>query len=372
MDVMHSNPMSEYTPPEVHDAPEAPEEVDGGGGAEEDVSAPSTEPSDEADISDASEVETPQEGTEEPLLDGLGDNFSPPAEEQAAAGADGAAPAPSTADVATRPLQAVAQTGELAAEALSQGSGNLGRVSKLAGPAAGALGDAAALPGKVVDATDSVVKAFKTGDGNDAAKAVADSASAASTGTSLAKNALQVPEAIVKGKAEKAAADAFRKAAPNASKEVVEAAAKKAAESAIQDASRQVARGGTSGAAKTAARAGGSLAQGAGVGKEAAKQVLRQGGNAAATAARQAVTKGAMKTAAKTAGRFVPGANVAIAGLDTAAAAATLADKNASAGKKISSVVTAAGSIAAATNIPIVSQAGAVVSTLSSFIGGWF
>lgn len=363
MDVLHSNPMTEYTPSAPPDAPDVESDT---GGEVADDSSPAIEPSDEAEIGPDVEADPTQEDSSDPLLEGLGENFSGPEGEAEANG-------PTASDAATRPLQAAAQTGEVLAEAASNGSGTLGRVSKLAGPAAGALGDAAALPGKIVDAKDSISKAIKTGDSDDIAKAAADTASGASTATSLAKNALQVPEAIVKGPAEKAAADAFRKAAPNASKEVVEAAAKKAADSAIQDATAKAARRGTSGAAKTAAQSGGStLARGAGVTKNAAKQVLREGGEAAAKAASKAVAKGAMKTAAKAAGRFVPGANVAIAGLDTAAAAATLADKNASAGKKISSVITAAGSIAAATNIPIVSQAGAVVSTLSSFIGSWF
>lgn len=108
------------------------------------------------------------------------------------------------------------------------------------------------------------------------------------------------------------------------------------------------------------------------VGRSAAKTVLREGGEAAAKAAGKAVARGALKTGAKAAGRFVPGLNVGIAVLDTATAAATLADPKASTGKKVTSVITAAGSIVAATNIPVVSQVGAAVSTVSSFIGSFF
>ena len=80
-----------------------------------------------------------------------------------------------------------------------------------------------------------------------------------------------------------------------------------------------------------------------------------------------AKTAGAV--AGKTAGRFVPGVNVAIAAADTAAFYGTLKDKDASVGKKVAAGITAAGSVLAATNIPIVSQAGAAISTVSSVVG---
>jgi len=74
-------------------------------------------------------------------------------------------------------------------------------------------------------------------------------------------------------------------------------------------------------------------------------------------------------TAAKIAGRFTPGLNIALAGVDTAIAARNLADPKASVASKVTSSITAAGSIAAATNIPVVSQVGAAVSTISSITG---
>jgi hypothetical protein len=64
--------------------------------------------------------------------------------------------------------------------------------------------------------------------------------------------------------------------------------------------------------------------------------------------------------------------NVAMAAIDTGVAAATLADPKAGLGKKVTSVITAAGSIAAATNIPVVSQVGAAVSTVSGIVGAFF
>ncbi|WP_199243259.1 hypothetical protein [Vitiosangium sp. GDMCC 1.1324] len=77
----------------------------------------------------------------------------------------------------------------------------------------------------------------------------------------------------------------------------------------------------------------------------------------------------AAKLASKAGGRFVPGANVAIAAADTAAFVSTMRDKNASVGKKVTAGITAAGSVLAATNIPVVSQVGGAISTVSSIVG---
>ncbi|MDC0711679.1 hypothetical protein POL68_24640 [Stigmatella sp. ncwal1] len=75
------------------------------------------------------------------------------------------------------------------------------------------------------------------------------------------------------------------------------------------------------------------------------------------------LAKGALKTGGKALGRFVPGANVAIAGLDIATAVKTFKDPNASVGDKVTSGIVAGGSALAATNIPIVSQVGGAIST---------
>jgi hypothetical protein len=87
-----------------------------------------------------------------------------------------------------------------------------------------------------------------------------------------------------------------------------------------------------------------------------------------AEAAAKLGAKGA-GTAAKAAGRFAPGLNIGIAAIDTAMAAKTIANPKASIASKVTSGITAAGSIVAATNIPIVSQVGAAVSTASSVAG---
>ena len=106
------------------------------------------------------------------------------------------------------------------------------------------------------------------------------------------------------------------------------------------------------------------LRGGADDGLKAADDALKQGIKAGA--------KSAAGTLAKTAGRFAPGANIAIAAADTAKAVSTLRDPEASTGKKVTAGITALGSIAAATNIPVVSQAGAAVSAVSDFVGGFF
>ncbi|KFE64715.1 hypothetical protein [Hyalangium minutum] len=74
-------------------------------------------------------------------------------------------------------------------------------------------------------------------------------------------------------------------------------------------------------------------------------------------------------TAAKVAGRFAPGLNIGIAALDAGIAARTWADPKSSTAAKVTSTITAAGSAAAATNIPIVSQIGAGISAVSSITG---
>lgn len=105
---------------------------------------------------------------------------------------------------------------------------------------------------------------------------------------------------------------------------------------------------------------------------------------AATKAAEHAVAKTATKVAAKAAARFVPGANVAMAAVDAHHAYKVMNDPKASTWQKGSAAVTALGSAAAATNIPIVSQVGAAVATVASIaenispkkalntIKGWF
>ena len=144
--------------------------------------------------------------------------------------------------------------------------------------------------------------------------------------------------------------------------------------SVFSGASASVTKKATVSAVQLAAKETGTVAKAVAgsASRAASKAALREGGKAAAEAAVRAGAKAATGALAKGAARFAPGLNVAIAALDTANAAATLADPKASTGSKITSVITAVGSIAAATNIPIVSQIGAGVSAVSSFVGSFF
>ncbi len=91
----------------------------------------------------------------------------------------------------------------------------------------------------------------------------------------------------------------------------------------------------------------------------------------AVNAGLEAAERAASSPAAKVLGRFAPGVNVAMAAHDTYRAVQDLRDPKKSVGKKITSGVTALGSIASATNIPVVSQVGAAVSTASWLVGSF-
>jgi hypothetical protein len=95
--------------------------------------------------------------------------------------------------------------------------------------------------------------------------------------------------------------------------------------------------------------------------KAAVKGAVEAGGKVAAKAG----AKAGAKVAGKAAGRFVPGANIAIAAYDVYKAGKTLRDPNASGWKKGTAVATAAFSVVAATNIPVVSQVAAGLSIAS-------
>lgn len=208
----------------------------------------------------------------------------------------------------------------------------------------------------------------------DAAKSTISAATGGIVGSKVMGGVLG--GSIFKGKldAGKAAFDTFKKALPHASDDVLKAVKGAATKGIMEGASlKNVGRAVTT-AAGDAAKAGSTLAKGIlGSGtRSAAKAALATVGREAGEAALKQGAKAAAGTAAKALGRFAPGVNVAIAAVDVANAGATLMDKNAGVGKKVTSVITAVGSIAAATNIPIVSQVGAAVSTVSSIVGAFF
>lgn len=270
-----------------------------------------------------------------------------------------------------------ATTANAVLKGLTRATSRLGSQSRSVGSVAGLAGAAFALPSGIANAVQSIEKAMQTGSRSDVAQAVGNTSSAGSLTARLAKHSLETTSLgsrVLAGHlARTAGKKAFRQVAPAASKAVVKAAARQAAKEAAKAGAVKAAGRTVAATATTAAKNSSTLARGAGaISRGAAKALLKEGGEAAAKAAGKAVARGALKSGAKAAGRFVPGLNVAIAGLDTATAAATLADPKASTGKKVTSVITAAGSIVAATNIPVVSQVGAAVSTVSSFIGSFF
>jgi len=112
------------------------------------------------------------------------------------------------------------------------------------------------------------------------------------------------------------------------------------------------------------------------VASAASKVAAKAGGKVLTKVAQRvagtAIAKSGAKVLGKVGGRFAPGVNVAIAAVDTAAFVKTMRDPKASTASKITSGVTALGSIAAATNIPIVSQVGAGVSLVSDIVGSFW
>jgi hypothetical protein len=103
-------------------------------------------------------------------------------------------------------------------------------------------------------------------------------------------------------------------------------------------------------------------------GQEVAVESLQRATRAGVQAAAREGAEAGVKMTAKGLGRFAPGVNIAIAAYDINHARQVWADPNASGWQKGMASVTALGSMAAASNIPIVSQAGAGISLVSSVL----
>ncbi|RKH35962.1 hypothetical protein [Corallococcus llansteffanensis] len=245
----------------------------------------------------------------------------------------------------------------------------------IAGKAFGTVLSAAKLPGQVGTAFSDVRNAVRSGSSEDWNKALGSVATAGKGAVSTVKGGLEVARDVQKfGSSYKAASAAFKAAVPGAGPKLARAAAGAAAKAAFEGGASQAIKSGVRTAVNTAVKNSG-LAAKAVTGtatRAAARAALSEGGKAAAKAGATAAARAAGGTLAKAAGRFAPGANIAIAAFDTANAVSTVRDPNASTTKKVTSVITAVGSIAAATNIPVVSQVGAAVSAVSSFVGGLF
>ncbi|MBZ4401126.1 hypothetical protein [Myxococcus sp. AS-1-15] len=244
----------------------------------------------------------------------------------------------------------------------------------------------AGIPGAVMSgatAIKDIRQAIRTGSKDDILAATRSSLDATKAGITAATGGIlggKVMGGVLGGtvfkeklEAGKKAVDAFKKTLPNASDDVLKAVKNAATTSLFEGGTAKGVSRAVKAAASETAKATSTLAQGLGTGpRTAAKALLKTAGSEVGEAALKQGAKAAAGTAAKTLGRFAPGVNVAIAAVDVANAGATLMDKNASTGKKVTSVITAVGSIAAATNIPIVSQVGAAVSTVSSIVGAFF
>ncbi|MDY7229315.1 hypothetical protein [Hyalangium rubrum] len=249
------------------------------------------------------------------------------------------------------------------ATALKQGMKGLGLVDNLRN-----------LPGQVNTAIQDARQGFRSGaTQQERDKAIGSVATASKTTLGTLKTGIELGRDASKVVGTyRAASKAFSEVAPDATRGARFAAASTATKEVLGGAekTKDVANAARAAVSELAGgtRAGVPDVMGGGTVK-AANRALTQ---AAGEAAGAAVAKNVGKTAAKAAGRFVPGLNVAMAAADAATAYSTVRDPNASATKKVTSVVTALGSAAAATNIPVVSQVGAAVSAVSGLVGGLF
>lgn len=223
------------------------------------------------------------------------------------------------------------------------------------GAVGGALASGVLVPGMVGTAVSDVRQAARTGTRADIAQALASTSDAAGTALLTAQGVAQaVVDVSTFVSARRAAMAAVRAAAPQVGREVADAAARSAARAAVRGASgaalqRVVARSVARTLPGTASRV-------------ASRAIVRSSTRLASRAALRATAQVGAGPVSRAAGRFIPGVNVALAAVDVATASATVANPSASAGKKAVAVLTALGSVGAATNIPIVSQVGAAVS----------
>ena len=264
-----------------------------------------------------------------------------------------------------------------AAEEAANPTGKFNLLGKLkvVGGVFGTIGGLAKIPGAVGTAFKDIRDAVRSGSREDITKAARSTFEATKGVVETVQKGLESAVTINKlATTYKAASAAFKAVVPGATKAVTSAAARAAMTGVFEGAAKGAVKSAAVEAAMVAAKSGGKIAEAVvgSAGRAAAKAALREGGKAAGEAALKAGARAAEGALAKGAARFAPGLNIAIAVLDTASMVATLADPKASTGAKVFSCITAVGSIAAATNIPIVSQVGAAVSIVSGFIGSFF
>ncbi|HLL00293.1 MAG TPA: hypothetical protein VK539_06875 [Myxococcaceae bacterium] len=220
---------------------------------------------------------------------------------------------------------------------------------------AGTLATVAQLPGAARTAFRDVRNAVQNATAETVTRATGSVASVVSTTASAAKGIIETGNLVRDFRGIRdAASRTILNRVPDAARGVVNRVAGETAQQVLNGASRQVAR-------NVAARV-------AGEGLEVAAR-------AGVSAAREAAPHVLAATAGRAASRFVPGLNVGIAVADSVAFGSEVANAirgDVNPGKLVTSGITALGSIAAATNIPVVSQVGAAVSTVSSFVGSFF
>jgi ribosomal protein L27 len=231
---------------------------------------------------------------------------------------------------------------------------------------AGAVLAAVQLPGNLATASKDIREAVRNTTRETVSEAVASTTVLLSNAAHAASNALDAGNHIFTHRAALTAArKAFQAAAPGAGRAVTEAVAKSAAKAVVAKSTLEL--------ATTAARVAGQHVAAAGqVVAAGTKNAIAAGSAVAAKAAKTAAVEAGQGMLANTSSRFVPGLNVGIAVLDTVYAAKTLMDPKASTTAKVTSVITAMGSTAAATNFPLVSQIGGFVSLASSAYGAFF
>lgn len=230
------------------------------------------------------------------------------------------------------------------------------------------------LPQTARQAFGDVRQALRTGSRADIDRAIGssgrllgDTAGTALHVTQLARDANRY------GQAYRAARQAYVARAPEAPAAARSAARRVAADTMrlrVNDAGRISPGAGRPTAVQMQQRAGEAAARRAPA--QLAQSTAQSAANAASRAGRQAAVRVATGQVARLAGRLTPGVNGAMFVADAAAAYQAWRDPNASTGRRVTATITALGSAAAASNIPVVSQVGAVVSTLSSWVGSWF
>jgi hypothetical protein len=171
-----------------------------------------------------------------------------------------------------------------------------------------------------------------------------------------------------------AAVESFRAAGGAAG---LTAAAARTAEATVAGAGARIATAAAGGVSQAAASVEVGRRALTSAALHAGTETAARAGEVAAEAALRAGARAGASTLGRAAGRLVPGVNVAMAAVDSTIAArdtynAVQHPTPRNIGRAAFSGLTAVGSIAAATNIPVVSQIGAGASAVTGFVAALF